>query len=265
MKKLSLLLGAAVILMMGFAITISNASATDTGFQAAMEPELKSGSSDTQVSAPELAFQELNSKALASIGEGWFYYKDYQKHDVDPPTIEGVIPLVDTTTDYWYYINSSGMVERFVTIQRTMDGQIAQVGIYSDGTAWNTTVDEIVRTETFLFELHYGLPYHLKSPDMKINNIIKNGSGLVEFTNRFTEEKPIDLLDYSKALLSMEYYYYFDAVTGFIVSAKTIAHLEDGTQREFLYVQIEEIKLNAEPPADVLQYFEIKKNREEQK
>lgn len=267
MKKLSLLLGAAVILMMGFAITISNASATDTGFQTAVEPELKSGSSDTQLSAPELAFQELNSKALASIGEGWIYVMEIHKHDVDPlPDIEGLIPLVDTTSESWFYINSAGRAERSVTVVRTMDGQIDQVGIYSNGTGWNTKVDEIMPREPFLFEgWHYGLPYlHLKSPDIKLNNIIKGGIELTEFTITVAEKEPVDMLDYDKALVSMEHYYAFDTSTGFLVIKKTIAHLEDGTQREADYIQVD-VKIGVEPPIDVLKYFDVKKEREEQK
>lgn len=266
MKKPLICLGLAAILLIGFAVTVNNTSATNSGSLAITELELKNDSSETQISPSEIAFQELNNKVLASIGEGWLYVRENQKHDVDPlPSVDGLIPLTDTITDMWYYINSSGMVERSVTIQRTMDGQISQVGIYSNGTAWNTMVDEIISAEPFLFEgIHYGLPYYLKNPDMKINNILKDGSELTEFTITIAEKEPVDMLDYDKALVSMEHYYVFDKFTGFLVSKKTIANLEDGTQRELDNIQIE-IKLGVEPPSDVLKYFDVKKDREGQK
>lgn len=257
MKKLFMYLGLALVLIVGLAVTVNNVRAINTSAQVV---------NATQLSPSELAFQELNNKALANIGEGWLYIKEYQKHDVDPITIEGVIPLVDTNTDMWYYINSSGIVEQSITIQKTMDGKIAQVGIYSNGTSWNTTVDEIVPMEPFLFDgIHYGLPYyHLKSPDLKISNNFQGKSELMEFTITVAEKEPIKMLDYSEVLVSLEHYYAFDVSTGFLVSKKTIALLQDGTQRELDNIQIE-IKPGVNPPADVLKYFEIKKNREEQK
>lgn len=267
MKKPSMLLGLAVVLLIGLAITISNARATASGGQTATERVLKNNSIEAQVSTPELVFQELNSKALTSVKGGWLYVNEYMTHDVDPlPAIEGLIPLVDTNTDMWYYINSSGVVEKFVTIERTMDGQIAQVGIYSNGTAWNTMVDEIISVETLLFEeILYGLPYsHLISPDLAISYILKDGLSSTEFTITVVEKEPVDMLDYDKALVSMEHRYIFDTVTGFLVGKKTIAHLEDGTQRESDNIQVV-VKLGIEPPPDVLEYFEIKKDREEQK
>jgi hypothetical protein len=157
-------------------------------------------------------------------------------------------------------------LERSITIERTMDGQIRQVGILSDGTAWNTVVDEIIRREPAKFEgIHYGLPYlHLKSPDMVTNENVKDGIALIEFVITITEKEPVDMLDYEQHLVAMEHHYIFDASTGFLVSKKTIVHLEDGTQRELDNIQVE-VKIGVEPPDDILKYFAIKKEREEQK
>lgn len=266
MKKPVIYLGLVGMLLIGLAITVNNVSATNFGSQVLTELDLKKNSNETQISSSELAFQELNNKALASINEGWVFVSEYQKHDVDPlPPVEGLIPLTDTNTDIWYYINSSGMVDRFVTIQKTMDGQIVQVGVFSDGTAWNTMVNEIVPMEPFSFERNdYGLSRYLKTPDIKINNVVKDGAESTEFMVAITEKVPVDMLDYEKALTSTEYYYVFDVSTGFLVNQKTIVVLEDGTKRELDNIQIE-IKIGAEPPADALKYFDLKKDREAQK
>ena len=192
---------------------------------------------------------------------------EYMTHDVDSlPDIEGLIPLQDTVTEMWFYINSSGIVERSITIQETIDGQIVQVGVYSDGTAWNTLVDEIVPAEPFLFEgLHYGLPNsQLNSPDIHVNTIVNGELSVTEFSISILEDEPVDMLDYDKDLLFMDHYYVFDSLTGFLKTKKTIAHLEDGSQRELDFIQVE-VKIGVEPPSDVLKYFEVKKYREDQK
>lgn len=266
MKKLYLIFGVILVLIIGVAFVAKNVSAVEGGNQIPFVADVKDNVEKKPPSQEEI-YKELKEKALSSVGEGWVYIREYQKYDVDPiPPVEGLIPLTDTITDMWYYINSSGMVERFVTIQRTMDGQIAQVGIYSNGTAWNTMVDEIIPMEPYLFEpFDYGLFYQLKKPELKSEKINKkDGERVVEFKIKNVEKEPVKLLDYSKKLLSMEYQYVFDDATGFIVSVKNIASMEDGTQRDFSNTQIEEIRFNAEPPADVLEYFEIKKNREAQ-
>ncbi len=265
MKKTKLFLVAAVVLMAASFI-VNNVVAVNTRIS---EVSARSATNvvDAQIFPPEKIFQELNSNALASIKGDWLYVKEYATHDVDPlPDIEGLIPLHDTVTEIWYYINSSGKVEEFVTIEKAMDGKITQVAVFSDGTAWNSLVNEIVPQESFVFEgLHYGLAYsQIKSPDIKVNTVVSGNLNVTEFSMLITENEPIDMLDYDKALLSMEHYYVFDNLTGFLKTKKTIAYLEDGSQRELDFIQVE-VKIGAEPPSEVLKYFDIKKDLEGQK
>lgn len=253
MKKIIVVLVLSGILLTGLAVAARAANVTSVV--------------DTQISPPEKIFQELNSKALASVKGDWLYVKEYVTHDVDPlPDIEGLIPLQDTVTEIWYYINPNGMVEKFVTIEKTLDGEITQIAVFSDATAWNSSVDEFVSQKPFLFEgLHYGLPYsQIKSPDIKVSTVVNGDLNVTEFSISIQENEPIDMLDYDKALLSMDHYYVFDNLTGFLITKKTIAHLEDGSERELDFIQVE-VKIGVEPPSEVLKYFEIKKDRESQK
>lgn len=270
MKKLLVPLSLILVLLIGFALIANRASAINSSSRAAAIAESSDMSlEEVQSSAVLQIFQDLNNKAQAKIGEGWLYMRVSEKFDTDPPKEEGGVQLVDTTGDYWYYINATGFVERFVTITRTMDGEIQQVGIYSDGTTWNTMVDEIEKMEPFFFENpHYGLPYGFKSPDFKRNDItLEDGSRAIEFTYSLKEEEPFYAFDYSASarVESMSYEYIFSSDTGLFVSEKVIVQLEDGTQRVFLYLQMEKVEFNAEPPSEVLKYFDLKKTREEQK
>ncbi len=269
MKRWVVFLGLAFVLLTGFVVAINQANAANLIPGDLAKPESSQIEKPTESSSAEQVFQELKNKAQAKIGEGWLYRRSLEKFDVDPPQEEGVIPLVDTTSDYWCYVNASGYVERFVNIVRTIDGKIQQVGIYSDGTAWNTMVDEIVVMEPFRAEpADYGLPYGFRSPDFKSQkSVLENGLDVVLFTFTKKEEKPYKALDYSASapIVSMESSYVFDAVSGFFISKTDIVRMEDGMQRVFLHLEVEEIKFGAEPPSDVLAYFELKKQREEQK
>ncbi|MBI5826053.1 MAG: hypothetical protein HZB18_18675 [Chloroflexi bacterium] len=269
MKKLLVPLSLMLVLVIGFALTANRASAINSNARTAAMAESNISIEETPSSPAVQVFQELNKKGQAKIGEGWLYMRQSDKVDVDPPKEEGVVPLIDTTMDGWYYINAKGFAERFVTITRTMDGQIQQVGIYSDGTTWNTMVDETEIMEPFFFEnFNYGLPYGFKSPDFKSNNIaLEDGSEAVLFTYTLKEEDPYYAFDYSSSarVEFMSYEYIFDSDTGFFVSLKQTVHFEDDSQRVLSYILLEEIKFIAEPPADVLKYFDLKKTREEQK
>jgi len=268
MKKWVVFLGLAFVLLTGFVVAINHADAASLIPLDLSKPESSQVEKPTASPSAEQDFQELKNKAQARIGEGWLYMRSFEKFDVDPPQEEGVIPLVDTTGDLWYYVNASGYVERFVTIFRTMDGKIQQVGVYSDGTAWNTMVDEIVEMAPFRFEpSDYGLPYGFRSPDFKSQKtVLENGLEVVRFTFTKQAEKPYKSLDYqaSAPIVSHESSYVFDAVSGFFISKTDIVTMEDGTQRVFTYLE-EEIKFDVKPPSDVLAYFELKKQREEQK
>ncbi len=273
MKKWVVFLGLAFVLLAGFVVAINQADAANLIPIDLANPGSSQVETPTTSPSPEQDFQELENKAQARIGEGWLYTRSLTKFDVDPfqeeELKEGFIPLVDTTSDHWRYVNASGYVERFVNIVRTMDGAIQQVGIYSDGTAWNTMVDEIVVMEPFRAEpFDYGLPYGFKRPDFKSQKIVlENGLEAVLFTFTVKEEKPYKSFDYpaSAPVVSKESSYVFDAVSGFFISKTDIFRMEDGTQRVFLYLEMKEIIFNAKPPSDVLAYFELKKQREEQK
>lgn len=265
MKRTYLIFGVILFMLAGIAFVGNNVGAVDDSNSMSLVVNTEK-TSEKQSSDPEKIYKELKNKALSRVGEGWLYMREYVDYDVDAPVEEGETPLVDTKTESWFYINISGMVEKSVSIGRATDSDIPLVGVFSDGSSWDTVVDEFRPTEPYLFEpFDFGLSSHLKKPELKSEKITKNDSKkITKFTIKYTEEEPVQLSVYSKKLLSMMYEFDFDDETGFIVGVKVRAFMDDGAQRDFYTVQIEEIRFNVEPPAEVLQYFEIKKSREMQ-
>lgn len=263
MKKIKLILVAAVVLMSASFI-VNNVVAVNTRIsEVSARSAIKIG--EYSLLYPNtVLYDQLKIKALSNMGkEGWFYIRDHVQYDVDAPTEKDVLPLVNSRSESWWYINSSGMVEKSISVERTEDGQIIQVGMFSNGTAWNTTVDEIIPTEPYIFVPDYGLAYHMKFPDLKSEKIDKDGKESIQFKITHVEKQPLKTLDYLKKLLSMEFEFVFDNATGFIVSVMQIANLEDGSRR-VSSVLIEEIRIGYEPPSNVLEYFTQKDNREAQ-
>ncbi len=167
MKKLYLMLGVILALIVGVTFTAKNVAAVDSRDQTASLIDVKNNGGKPP-SSNEENYKELEQKALSNIKEGWFYMRDYVDYDVDTLTEEGETPLVDTTTEYWFYINASGVVEKSISIGRTLDSDVPLVGIFSNGTSWDTVVDELRPTEPYLFEaLDYGLLSHLKKLELK--------------------------------------------------------------------------------------------------
>lgn len=263
--KISRLILIMMVALLAVSLVISSAVAVNTNISEVSARKAVKTSEDSLLSPNKALYDQLKIKVLNNIiKEGWFYIREHVQYDVDAPTEKDVLPLVNSRSESWWYINAAGMVEKSISIQRTEDGQVIQVGMFSNGTAWNTTVDEIIPTEPYILVPDYGLAYHLKFPDLKSEQIDKDGKESIQFKIKYVEKQPLKMLDYSKKLLSMEYEFVFDATTGFIVSEMSTVNLEDGSRRVLMNLQIEEIRLDYEPPSDVLEYFTLKENREAQ-
>ena len=220
-------------------------------------------------SAQEI-FSQLNEKTLIVSNSGWLHGKEYRTHDVDSTNF-GVLPNgkelpLEQITEYWFYINDSGFIERSVTIIRGTDGQVVQVGINSNGTSWNTATDEIVPHDLYPFEgFDYGLHYYLTRPELQFSNYDdQDGKQVTVFSIFVGEENPVTLDEYSSRLTGMEHHYYFDTNTGFFIQSETIAHLDDGSQRRFESIQ-SEFELGKTPPPEVFAYLDQKQVRESEK
>lgn len=222
---------------------------------------------EVELSAREV-YDQLNQKALTATRSGWLHGREHRKYDIDAPNFgvhpNGMAIPTEEETDFWFYFNDEGFIERSVTIVRNMDGQVVQAGIYSNGTSWNTATNEIRSDEMFPwgYGFDYGLHYYLDNPDLTWSNSSdQNDKPVTTFTIRVQEDKPAVVEEFSSPILAMDHYYYFDTETGFLSHTYSIAHLENGSQRIFEDIRVE-FSTGVTPPPDVLAYFEQKLERE---
>ncbi|WKZ43139.1 MAG: hypothetical protein QY302_13640 [Anaerolineales bacterium] len=259
-----LLLGAAVVFYQAWAVSALSIN------EPKMQDSILNNQVEENLSASE-TFEQLNQKILIAVRSGWLHGREHRVYDVDSSNF-GVLPNgqeipLEQITDFWFYVNDNGFIERSITITHTKDGQVVQVGVNSNGTSWNTAINEIVPHELFLwgYGFDYGLHYYLDSPTLQYSlSLDQNGRPSIAFVISVQEEKPAPVQEYSSSILAMDHYYYFDAETGFLTRTYSIAHLEDGSQRYFEDIQVE-FFIGTTPPPDVLAYFEQKHIRESEK
>ena len=229
-------------------------------------------------SIPDLSaadfYQALRTKTKAAARSNWVYFKEYSKASVDVSDFgafeNGQILPTESISEQWMFVNEAGVVEQSVSIQRTMEGEVVQVGVLSKETGWNTATDEIMPLppEALPFELDYGLHLEfLRSPDLQLSlsrSIGPDGKRLAQFVITKNEDQAFMVREYKKPQQAMEVRYVFNEDTGFIASLEAIAHFGDGTERVFESIQVE-VKLGGTPPAEVYEYLQMKQDREGEK
>ena len=227
-------------------------------------------------STPDLSasgfFQTLRMKTQAAARSNWVYFKEYSKGEVDVSDFgafeNGQVLPTESISEQWMFVNEAGVVEQSISVQRTMEGEVVQVGVFSKGTGWNTATDEIIPQppEALSFELDYGLRFEfLRSPDLQLSHSIgPDGKRLAQFVITKKEDQPVLVREYKKPQQAMEVRYLFDEDTGFITSLEAIAHFEDGTERVYQSIQVE-VKLGVTPSAEVYEYLQMKQDREGEK
>lgn len=211
------------------------------------------------------AYKLLDQQKLALIQGGWLYLKVHRAHDIDAEGFghfsNGQVIPPETLVESWFHIDR-GLIDRSITIQSAMNGEIAQVGVYSDGTGWNTAVDEIVQRAPIRFTgFDFGLLRELGNSTLQVSPITEDGKSLLKFSLTTSDDKPAVLGEYKQLLVSMTSEYFFDQDSGFLARLKQTAYLEDGSQRVFNLTSVE-YKIDSPPPPEVLAYFEKKQARE---
>ena len=147
---------------------------------------------------------------------------------------------------------------------KAMDGSIAQVSIFSNTMSWDPITG--IKKE--------GLPFKFSVEDLNINKAVQmyikygnpeltevtivefEGRQVVQITNSEIYPEPItNSVDFTKPIIGIDSYCYFDIETGQGLAKKVIIHFSDGTERIFEETHSEITNENS-PPNDVLQYFE---------
>lgn len=216
---------------------------------------MKSSTTTSTLAADQLV-QELNIKAAQQVTQEisakstlgvWLHIRQEWVFDQDTPN-NGVLPngMVipnQQIDDIWYQVNDQGLVVESVTIMRTMDGKIIQVGVASKGTGWNSATHETTPQEQFRLEqglldsnfLNNDLKWLEKFgnvAEIKDMGLTDNNSG-VEIVIGAKNDTPVKTDSYNQPYTRGETRAIFDKATGFLISRGVTFWLMDGSQRKF--------------------------------
>ncbi|NCP16467.1 hypothetical protein GW866_05420 [bacterium] len=246
------------------AISVSNANTTTSVPVPSVNAPTPLPVSNASV---EQVIQNLNAKSISEIKSTWLHIQERQVFDTDLPN-NGVLPNGmaipnEQINDTWYHVNDQGLVIETVSIMRTTDGQVVQVGVSSNGTGWNSATDEIGAQEQFnLVGLDGGFLGDLmwletfgKKPEL-VNITLPNRHPGVQVTILDKFDTPMKGDAYSKPAVSAETRATFDSVTGYLISKETMFWFEDGSSRVFSRV-IQEITIES-PTTEALSYLDEK-------
>lgn len=214
--------------------------------------------------------QELNARAVTGVRSGWVHIQVNINLDTDLQN-NGILPNGmaipnQQINDTWYHLNAERLVTEGVTIMRTTDGQIVQVGVSSNGTSWNSGTDKITPSEQYFVN---GFDYGFLNNDLKwlegfgntaviTQVVIPSGSEGVQVVIGDEYEKPVVTNDFIKSSTRAETRAIFDSTTGYLVSREVTIWFVDGSQRIFNSLTQ---KISFESPTDEVLNFLSEKDR----
>ena len=224
-------------------------------------------STPSEPSSPEDILREFNLKAIQGLKSGWLHVREEKTFDTDEPN-NGVLPNGQSIpnhqlNDIWYHLNEDGLVLELVYIMRNSDGQIAQAGINSDGTSWNSATKEISLWDQFRLD---GLDGNFLKDLRRLKEIgntitvedmtLPNGGKGILFSIVGPPDKPIQLVNYIKPFIRGETRALFDASSGYLIQKEEIFFFEDGTQR--ISLSLTQMIQFESPTDEVLNYLSEK-------
>lgn len=248
------------------------ASDPSTAPEAAVS-EIETGEQDREqqgLTAIEM-LEALNEKASASLQAGWLHIRVEEIFDEE--ISNGVLPNGITIpnkqiNDLWFHLDNNHMVYEAVSIMQSIDGEIVQIGVGSNGTAWNSATDAFDESSTpsvltgldsgFLRDVTF-VPDFGKPLEVEVTRVSDTE---VVFTavDKPDIPMPITNSDYETPIIETVITAVFDPNTGYLVSMETVFRFADGSERVFRWLK-QEISFE-EPPAEILRLLAEKAEKE---
>lgn len=244
-------------------LSISSIEPSSANTNSKQDPSLDMSLKTVQASPVEV-LQGLNRTALATLRTGWIHLRE-EKHFFTETEDNGVLPnqaaipnhqIIDT----WFNIGHDNHILQTISIMRTIDGQIVQVGVISNGKAWNSATNEVQTAD--LFELE-GFDSNLlrdiqrlqgSGADVEISDKqTPDGHEGIQVIIRDVFDAPMKYDVFSRPIIAAETHALFSKETGYLIQKEIVFTFDDDSQQIFSQV-IQEIKFE-QPTEDVLGYL----------
>ncbi len=244
-------------------LSISSMEPSSANTISNQDPSLEVGIKTVQPSPVEV-LQGLNRNALATLRTGWVHLHE-EKHLFTDIEDNGVLPNGaaipnDQINDIWFNIGPDNHVLQTISIMRTIDGQIVQVGVISNGKTWNSATNEVQAADIIEFEgFDSGLLRDLQrlqafGAEVEISDKqTPDGHEGIQVIIRDIFDAPMKDEVFSRPIIAAETLALFSKETGYLIQKEIVFTFDDDSQRIFSQV-IQEIKFE-QPTEDVLGYL----------
>ncbi|MFA5837418.1 MAG: hypothetical protein WC837_10740 [Bellilinea sp.] len=211
---------------------------------------------------------DLKQKALTlhpMSQPGWYLFRSEVISDIDAPNVGVLANGAEIPTHYtqetWMNFDAQGRLIQQVTLMKTMEGQVFQAGVTSDGKGWNSTTGEIlasieVNFSDMLVGLHNQVMNISKVSTVTINHDRVDGQDVTLFINQEIYQQPLKMDDLDEEITQSMGRYFFNNENGLIVKHEIISTLVDGSQRTVITTEYSFSGYMPEPSAEVLAYLD---------
>ncbi|MBN2502558.1 MAG: hypothetical protein JXB38_17390 [Anaerolineales bacterium] len=196
---------------------------------------------------------------------GWIHIRIEKVLDRDSEN-NGVLPNGiaiphHQVNDTWYRVDESQRVIEMVSIMRSGEGQIVQVGVYSDGTGWNSATGAIEPSEPYVLsafdsQFLWDLGQFEASgsqPQITEEILPDGGAGLLFVIRDEFEDSPVELISYELPVIGTEIRALFGQDDGYLHRKEVIFRLLDGSER--VSISLEKQMTFEEPTEEAFAYL----------
>ncbi|MHB0967710.1 MAG: hypothetical protein ACYC36_14765 [Bellilinea sp.] len=211
---------------------------------------------------------DLKQKALTlqpMNQPGWYLFESEVISDIDAPNNGILATGAEIPTHYtqetWMNFDAQGRLIQQVTLMKTMEGQVFQAGVTSDGKGWNSTTGEIresieVNFSDMLVGLHDQVMDISQVSPVVINHDWLDGQDATLFVNQEIYQQPLKLDVLDEEVTQSMGRYSFNNENGLLVKYEIISTLVDGSQRTVLTTEYSYSGYIPEPSAEVAAYLD---------
>ena len=227
-----------------------------------------------QVTSASEMVENLNHKAISQLPVGWIHIREERVFDQDSEN-NGVLPNGiaiphHQVNDIWYQVDESHRVIEMVSIMRSSEGQIIQVGVYSNGTSWNSATGTVESSDPYVLNAFDGqflwdlgqFEASGSQPQITEEVLLDGRAGLLFVIQDKFEDSPVELASYELPAIGAEIHALFGQDDGYLHRKEVIFRFLDGSERVSISLK-QEITFE-EPTEEAFSYL-AKKEEEAKK
>jgi hypothetical protein len=228
--------------------------------------DIAAASSPSETAIPlsivETANELLALRQSRQHHPGWIWMLEEYTGGPQRGLPNGVIFPDHYLIETWYHVNQELLVDRYVFLERDLDGNILQLAVYSDGQSWSSVFGETVESPPFPVPANLDvdfLPRVAGGNSRSTSSVVQTeleGQQVYKFSGQEWLSGPTKFATIEHSIIGTEVDFFFDANTGLCTRYVYRLILAKDRSTVFYAESLFTIEFGAEPPQEILDLFE---------